>query len=97
LISTPDSVESDSLEIVQTFDGVTEISSPYTAILAECFQITSRIDVTTMQHCFRDANKVAHKLARIWFDNNTPVFLVLRSPSFITLDVTNDVSLFKVK
>jgi ribonuclease HI len=68
-------IESDSLQLVQAFNGVVEIwSSPYTAILADCCQRVRRIGQITVQHCFREANSVTHKLARVSFDSKNFIF-----------------------
>ena len=40
---TPVTVEMDSLELVEAFNGVTEIWSPYTAILTDFFRTARRI------------------------------------------------------
>ena len=58
-------LESDSLELVDAFNGNTEIWNPYTAVLMECFQIASRIGQVQVQHCPRETNKVAHKIASV--------------------------------
>jgi ribonuclease HI len=57
-------IESDSLELIQTCNGDTEVSSPYTVVLADCFQIASTMDLVIFEHYFRDANTVAHNLAK---------------------------------
>jgi ribonuclease HI len=91
-------IESDSLQLVQAFNGVIVIwSSPYTAILADCFQRVRRIGHITVQNCFREANSVAHKLARVSFDSKNFIFWDCDPPSFIIPDVTNDVNLFDLQ
>ena len=57
-------VESDSLQLVDAFNRVIEIWSPYTAVLIDCFQIARRIGQVKVQYCPREANVVAHKIAR---------------------------------
>ena len=42
-------VEIDSLELVESFNGVIEIWSPYTAILMDYFQLAQRIGRVTIQ------------------------------------------------
>ena len=64
-------VESDSLEVIQACNGVIEIWSPYTAILADCFQKAYRIGVVSFAHCPREANRLAHNLARHSFNLNS--------------------------
>ena len=81
----PINIETDCLELVQAFNGEIVIGGPYNAVLAYCFQLASRIGDMSMHHCFREANKVAHNLARSCFDSDTPVFwdcdpLALLSP-----------------
>jgi ribonuclease HI len=56
---SPVTIESDSVELVQAYNGVIDTSSPYTAILDECFQVAQRFGNISVQHCFRDA-KVWH-------------------------------------
>jgi ribonuclease HI len=95
---SPIILESDSLELVQAFNGDAEIWSLYTAILADCFQLANRLGHITVQHCFREGNKVAHNFARYCFDSNISVFWDNDPPSVITSDVIlNDVILFTEK
>ena len=91
---TPVIMESDSLELVEAFNGVTEIWSPYTSILMDCFLIARRIGQVKIQHCPREANVVAHKIARFAFNSDSSIFWDSNPPSFIIPDVMNDVSLF---
>ena len=85
-------IETDSLELMQDFNGVIEIWSPYAAILSDCFQRARRIGNVTVQHCYREANDVAHKLARVTYDSNNSVNWDGVPPSFLLADVINDVS-----
>lgn len=87
-------LESDSMQLVVAFNNRIEIWSPYTAVLMECFQIASRIGQLKIQHCPREANTVAHEIARNVFDSNTNVYWDDDPPSFIVSDVMNDVSVF---
>ena len=57
-------IESDSLELIQACNGVIEVWNPYTAILADCFSKASLMSNIGFQHCPRDANQVAHQLAK---------------------------------
>ena len=67
-------VESDSLELVESLNGVIQIWSPYTSILMDCFLLAQRIGRVTIQHCQREANVVAHKIARFVFEKNNSIF-----------------------
>lgn len=86
-------MESDSLELVQAFNGIAPVFSPYSTILAECFQLAQRIGPTSLHHCNREENLVVHNLARHPVTNSS-VFNDNPS-SFIVSDVINDVTLFK--
>lgn len=90
-------VESDSLELIQACNGIIEIWSPYTAILADCFQKAQRIGNISFQHCPREANMVAHNLAKHAYDTKQNVFWDSDPPSFIIPYVTDDVSIIKLK
>ena len=46
---SPVTVESDCLELVQHRNGVTEVLSPYMAIMAECFGIAQRLDQVSLK------------------------------------------------
>jgi ribonuclease HI len=91
---SPVTIESDSMELVQAFNGEVQIWSPYTATLADCFITASRIGHITMKHCFREANSVAHELARVCFDTKISTFWDCDPLSFILSFVMNDVTLF---
>jgi hypothetical protein len=53
-----------SLELIQACTGQVEVWSPYTAILANCFLKISSMSDVSFVHCLRDANVVAHQLAK---------------------------------
>jgi hypothetical protein len=57
--------KSDSLELINACNAVIEVWSPYTAIMAECFFFkASTMPKVAFQHCPREANEVAHQLAK---------------------------------
>uniref|UniRef100_A0A8R7VAZ7 RNase H type-1 domain-containing protein n=2 Tax=Triticum urartu TaxID=4572 RepID=A0A8R7VAZ7_TRIUA len=90
----PVTVETDSLELVEAFNGTIQIWSPYAAVLADCFQIASRIGSISVHHCNREVNYVAHNLVKHAFVSNSTIFWDDVPPRFIVSDVMNDVSLF---
>ena len=90
----PVTVESDSLELVESFNGTIQVWSPYAAVLADCFHIASRIGSISMHHCNREANYVAHNLAGYAFVTDSTIFWDDDPPDFIISDIMNDVSLF---
>jgi ribonuclease HI len=70
---SPSTIESDSLEPINSCNGVNDMWSPYTAILADCFQLAHRIGNISFKHCPRNANKAAHNLARFSYDSNSVI------------------------
>ena len=85
----------DSLKLVQAFNRIAPVLSPYSAILAECFQLAQSIGPTSLHHCNRETNLVAQNLARHAVSTNSSVFWIDNPPSFIVSDVINNVTLFK--
>lgn len=81
------------MELVQLCNGETEVLTPYAAVMAECFVIAQRTGNITFQHCPRDANKVAHSLARHAYDSIATVFWDGDPPMFIMPLVINDVTI----
>ncbi|KAI4995506.1 hypothetical protein ZWY2020_035409 [Hordeum vulgare] len=67
-------IETDSLELVQAYNGVVEVWSPFTTILVDCFVKAHSIGSVSVQHCEREANSVAHNLARHAFISQSKIF-----------------------
>jgi ribonuclease HI len=89
---SPVTAESDCLELVNACTGVIELWSPYTAILADCFQIASRIGQIKFQHSRREANKAAHNLAKLCFETDSSLSWDGDPPPSVLVDVLNDLS-----
>jgi hypothetical protein len=68
---TPVIMESDSLELVKVCNREVDLWPPYTAVLTDCFQIAQRIGRVSFIHCRREANKVAHNLARLSYSSDS--------------------------
>jgi ribonuclease HI len=85
--------ESDSLELVQACNGETDILSPYAAILADCFAIASKIDNISFNHCQREANQVAHQMAKYSYDTKESHAWDGDPPDFILPFIIRDVTL----
>jgi hypothetical protein len=68
-------IESDSLKLIQACNGDTEVCSPYTAMLVDCFQKASRMELVILQHCLLDANMVAHNLSKVAYEMKVNIFL----------------------
>jgi hypothetical protein len=58
----------------ESFNGESEVWSPYSAILSDCYLMAQRIGKIVVQHCPREANDVAHTLARYSFNSSTIFF-----------------------
>jgi ribonuclease HI len=89
---SPVVVESDSMELITACNGVIELWSPYSAVLADCFQIARRIGRISFQHCPREANMTAHNQARLSFDSNFFCIWDNDPPPSVLSDVLNDVT-----
>jgi ribonuclease HI len=93
---SPVVVESDSLDLITACNGEIELWSPYSAILADCFQIARRIGRISFQHCPREANKTAHNQARLSFESNSFSIWDSDPPSSVLTDVLNDVTVLNL-
>ena len=61
-------IESDCLEIIEACNGEKEIKAPYLALLADCFQVAHEIPTVKFMYCPREANTLAHFVARHAYD-----------------------------
>jgi hypothetical protein len=68
---------------------------PYTAVMMDCFQISQIIGSISFHFCPREANKVAHNLARLSFDSDT-IYWDGDLLSSVMQDVLKDISLFEI-
>ena len=85
-------VESDCLELIDACNGNTEILSPYAPVLADCFQLAHAILSISFSHCPREANGLAHFLARFSFDHQTKYEWVDAAPNFLLSHVLHVVT-----
>jgi ribonuclease HI len=88
---SPVIVESDCLELVESCNGA-ELWSPYTPIIADCFEIAQRLGMITFQHCPREGNKVAHNLARSCFEADNMITWDIYPPRQVSLDALDDLA-----
>ena len=86
-------IESDSLELIQACNRKIEIWSPHAAILAESFMNASTMDEVSFQHCLREANQVAHQLAKHVYHTKENFIWEDDPPSFLLPFVINDVTI----
>ena len=61
--------ESDSQNVINLCDGQSKWWDAAAAIFAECIDTATSIGKVIFSHCFRDANSVAHELAKFSFCN----------------------------
>ena len=86
-------MESDCLELVTACNGGSEILASYTAILYDAFQLAHEISSIQFRHCPREANKLAHALARHAYDSTEMILWDDLPPNFLLPHVLNDVTL----
>jgi ribonuclease HI len=86
-------VNSDCMQVVNTFrDGFSATSA--TAIYDDCFSIWMSFSLKTIEHCNRDANQVAHELAKFTFVNRSTCIWADEPPRLLIATLANDVILF---
>jgi ribonuclease HI len=84
-------VESDSSETIEACSGKSRWWNQSSAIYAECVDLVPAIGLVSFKVCSREANQVAHNIARFFFSNNISCNWVDEPPSFIFDSLTNDV------
>jgi ribonuclease HI len=85
-------MESDSTETVDACNGTEAWWGESAAILADCVDLASLLNSVSFQHCPREANEVAHDLARDSFASKNSSSWVDKPPDFIICKLLNDVT-----
>jgi hypothetical protein len=85
-------VESDNLERVKVYNREIDLWLSCTAILSDCFQVAQRIGMVSFLHCPREANKVAHNLARFSYNSDSIFLWDGDPPPLVLSDVIDDVT-----
>ncbi|KAF6983397.1 hypothetical protein CFC21_001594 [Triticum aestivum] len=83
-------INSDNLEVIETMQDGGQSTGAAAAIFDDCFHYACDFIMTRFEHCNREANRIAHELARLprfsstldWFEE--PI-------NEIVLILTNDV------
>jgi ribonuclease HI len=83
--------ESDSSEVIEACSGEEAWWNDSAATYADCLDVAMTIGTVTFSHCLREANKVAHSLARFSFSNKSDCNWVDEPPSIIMDELLNDV------
>jgi ribonuclease HI len=84
--------ESDSTDTIEACNGESRWWNQSSAIYAECVDLIPSIGSVSFKFCPREANQVAHNIARFCFSNNISCNWVDEPPSFILDSLTNDVT-----
>lgn len=86
-------MESDCLKVLKDAKGENEIRAPYSAIIEDCFHIAHEIPLVSFQHCPREANNLAHQLARHGYDSQLFISWEDEPPDFLVPHVLKDVTI----
>ena len=89
-------INSDNLEVIETMNNGGRSAGAAAAIFDDCYFLACDFPTSRFEHCNREANKVAHELARLarfsstidWFEE--PMFEIVPF-------LTNDVSVISVE
>jgi ribonuclease HI len=84
--------ESDSIETIDACTGDSRWWNASSAVYADCIDLASSIGSVSFKSCPREANQVAHEIARFSFLNNQTCNWVDEPPSFILDRLINDVT-----
>jgi ribonuclease HI len=84
--------ESDSMEVVEACSGAETWWSEAAAIFADCVNRVASIGTVSFHHTLREANQVAHELAKNSFSNKSTCNWIDEPPDFILDKLLNDVT-----
>jgi ribonuclease HI len=86
-------VQSDCQEVIDTMMDGGFTASATAPIFEDCYNIWKDLPMATIEHCDREANQVAHELARQALVAKASCIWVDLQPTFITALLANDVTL----
>jgi hypothetical protein len=84
--------ESNSTNTIEACNGESRWWNQSSKIYAGCIDLIPSIGLVSFKVCSREANQVAHNIARFFFSNNVSFSWVNEPPSFIFDSLTNDVT-----
>ncbi|XBI64002.1 hypothetical protein VPH35_044285 [Triticum aestivum] len=58
-------INSDNLEVIETMQDEGQSTDAATSIFYDCFHYACDFVMTRFEHCYREANKLDHELARL--------------------------------
>ncbi|XBH81847.1 hypothetical protein VPH35_107336 [Triticum aestivum] len=85
--------ESDSLNVIKCCRGQDQWWDAAAAIFAECIDLSTSIGKVIFSHCFREANSVAHELAKFSFCNKCDDNWTNEPPELLVSQLVNDVTI----
>jgi ribonuclease HI len=85
--------ESDSTDVIEACSGEEAWWNDSAATYVNCLDMAITIGTITFTHCLREANKVAHSLARFSFSNKSDCIWVDEPPNGILDELLNDVTI----
>lgn len=86
-------LHSDCQEVVGIMNNGGFTATASAPILEVCYDLWKDNPLSNIEHCNREANQVAHELARQALDDRNSCIWVDSQPSFITALLANDVTL----
>ena len=88
--------ESDSIQVVQACTGEEPWWNAAATIFADCVDLVTNIGSVKFSHCLREANQVAHELAKDSFINRSSSSWMAEAPNFIVSNLINDVIIVNI-
>jgi ribonuclease HI len=85
--------DSDSMKTVEACTGEERWWNESAAFYADCIDLSSSIGTVKFNYCSREANQVAHELAKFSFLNALSCSWVDEPPSFLLGSLLNDVTI----
>ena len=85
--------ESDSLSMMNYCQGQNQWWDAAAAIFEKCIDTKTSIGKVIFLRCYRDANSVAHELAKFSFCNKCESSWTVEPPGFVITQLVNDVIL----
>uniref|UniRef100_A0ACD5WS59 Uncharacterized protein n=1 Tax=Avena sativa TaxID=4498 RepID=A0ACD5WS59_AVESA len=85
-------IQSDNIQVIETMVNGCFSATSFSAIFDDCRNLSTGYREILFEHCKREANKVAHELARHSFINHVDEFWDNDPPSFIMPTMVNDVT-----
>jgi ribonuclease HI len=85
-------VQTDCVQVVETMKNGGFSATSSAAIYDDCSILWSDFGIVSIEHCNREANQVAHELARVSFTSSSSCTWVDEPPRFILSKLVNDVT-----